>query len=143
CPMPFSPIWQLADWVGKEVRTASAVSLSGSPVTLYPTIENGADRATVIVRNRVGDEVTQIPISTDGTPVEWAGVTTDGFPFPSGSYTFEVESYAGEELLGATPAQSYAVVTEVRRDASGANVVVLPGDVEVNANSVTALRNPT
>ena len=32
-----SGIGQIADWVGKEVRSASAVTLNGSPLTLYPT----------------------------------------------------------------------------------------------------------
>ena len=137
-----SGIGQIADWVGKEVRSASAVTLNGSPLTLYPTVESGADRASVIVRNSVGDEVTQIPISTAGAPVEWAGVTTDGFPFPSGIYTFDVESYASDELIGSSPAETYARVTEVRRNADGTNVVVLPGNVEVDANTVQGLRNP-
>lgn len=133
---------QLADWVGREVRSAAPVALNGSPVTLYPTLEPGAERAAIVVRNSAGTEMTQIPISTDGAPVEWAGVTADGFPFPSGTYTFEVQSFSGDDLLGTNPAETYAPVAEVRRNSDGNNVIVLPGNVEVSADAVSALRAP-
>lgn len=131
---------QLADWVGRDVRSTAPVALDGNPITLYPALEPGAERATIVVRNSAGTEITQIPIPTDGSPVEWAGVTTDGFPFPAGTYSFDVQSFSGDDLLGTNPAETYAPVTEVRRNADGTTVIVLPGNVEVNAESVTALR---
>lgn len=135
-----SNIGQLADWVGKEVRTSAPVTLDGAPVTLYPKLEAGAERASIVVRNGAGEEITQIAIDTTGQPVEWAGVTTDGFPFPPGPYTFEVQSFSGDELLGTAPAEAYAPVVEVRRTGEGGSVVVLPGNVEVDSTTVTALR---
>ena len=138
-----SGIAQLADWVGKEVRTNAPVTLTGSPITLYPELESGTERASILVRNSAGDTITQIPIDTNGAPVEWAGVTTDGFPFPPGPYTFEVQSFSGDDLLGTSLAETYAPVVEVRRNSEGDNVVVLPGGIETPANSISALRSAT
>lgn len=132
---------QLADWVGRDVRSTAPVALDGDPITLYPTLEPGTERATVVVRNSAGTEMTQIQIPTDGSPFEWAGVTTDGFPFPAGTYSFDVQSFSGDDLLGTNPAETYAPVTEVRRNADGATVIVLPGNVEVDADTVTAIRS--
>lgn len=138
--MGASDMAQLADWVGREVRSSAPAQLDGSPVTLYPTVEPGAERAVIVVRNSDGGEMTRLPINTDGALVEWAGVTADGFPFPQDTYTFDVESYSGEDVIGTTPAETFATVTEVRRIADGSSVIVLTGDVEVSADSVTALR---
>ncbi len=138
--MGASGIAQMADWVGREVRTTAPVTLDGSPVTLYPKLESGAESASVIVRNSAGDQITELRIDTTGNPVEWAGVTTDGFPFPPGPYTFEVQSFSAGDLLGTNRAETYAPVQEVRRNGQGENVVVLPGNIEVDTNTITALR---
>jgi flagellar basal-body rod modification protein FlgD len=135
-----SGIAEMADWVGKEARSSAPVFVDGSPITLYPTIESGAERAAIVIRNESGDDVGQIAVPTDGAPVEWAGVTADGFPFPPGRYTFDVQSFSGDDLIGSTPAQTYGAVTEVRRGASGDTVIVLSNNVEVSAADVTALR---
>lgn len=138
-----SGIAEMADWVGKEARTSAPAYVNGAPIVLYPTIASGAERAAIVVRNDSGDDVGQIAIPTDGAPVEWAGVTADGFPFPPGSYTFEVQSFSGEDFIGSTPAETYGAVTEVRRAASGETMIVLANGIEVTAEDVTALRAPT
>lgn len=135
-----SSIAQLADWVGKEARTAAPVAFDGTAVTLHPTIKTGAEHAVLVVRNSSGDEVGQSEIPTDGQPVSWAGVTSDGFPYPAGIYTFDVQSYSGEDFLGSALAETYQTVTEIRRDPQGNSVVVLGGETEVESEAVTALR---
>lgn len=131
---------QMADWVGKEARSTAPVYLDGAPITLYPTVDSGAERAVVIVRNSNGDEVGEIAIPTDNEPVEWAGVTTDGFPYPTGSYTFEAQSFSGDDFIGSAPVETYGVVTEIRRGTSGATEVILAGDVPVSTDQISALR---
>ena len=135
-----SDMADMASWVGKDARSTAAVYVNGSPVTLYPTVAAGAERAEIVITNSSGVDVGTIAIPANDSPVEWAGVTADGYPFPTDTYTFEVLSYSGDDFLESTPAATYAPVTEVRRNANGETVVVLSGQVEVAANDVTGLR---
>lgn len=138
--MGASDMAEMANWVGRDARVIAPVYVDGSPVTFYPSLEPGAERADVIIRNETGVEVGRIAIPPNENPVEWAGVTSDGFPYPTGTYTFDVLSYSGDDFLGSSIAATYAPVTEVRRDPNGGTVIVLNGDIEVSANEVTALR---
>jgi len=134
-------IAQMADWIGKEARTAAAVAVNGAPVTLYPEVTTGADSAQIIVRDAAGQDVDRLTIPTDGAAVDWAGVTSDGYPFPSGQYSFETVSYAGEEVIGSAPAATYSTVKEIQRGLEGDAIVILEGGAAIDAAAVTALRN--
>lgn len=138
--MGASGMAEMANWVGKDARAVAPVYVNGSPVTFYPLLEPGTERAEVIIRNDAGVEVGRVAIPPNENPVEWAGVTADGYPYPTGTYTFDVLSYSGDDFLGSSLAATYAPVTEVRRDQNGGTVIVLNGDIEVAANEVTALR---
>jgi len=105
-------------------------------------VQPGADNAQIIVRDATNDEVGRLTIPTDGAPIEWAGVTADGYPYPPGTYSFEVVSYSGEEVIGTGPAATYSTITEVQRDNAGNAIVVLNGGSAISADEVTALRNP-
>lgn len=139
--MGASDMAEMANWVGKEARSTGSVYVNGSPVTLYPTMAAGAERAEIVITNSSGVEVGKFTIPTTGAPFEWAGVTTDGYPYPTDTYTFDVLSYSGQDFLGTAPAASYAPVTEVRRTSDGGTVVVLAGQIEVAAADITALRS--
>lgn len=136
-------IAELADWVGKEARSAAAVPFDGTAITLYPTVQAGADSARLVIRDGNGTEIGQLPIPTDGAPIDWAGVTADGFPFPPDTYTFDVQSYSGEDFLGSAMAETYSPVTEVRRGSGGGTIIVLAGETVVAADDITALRAPS
>lgn len=131
----------LANWVGKEARSSAPVAINGAPVTLYPEVADGADRAELIVRGDGDEEVGRLSIDPKSDPFEWAGVTADGFPFPPGNYTFEVVSYAGELEIGTSPASVYNKVTEVRLGAAGETFVVFEGGAEALSAEITAIRN--
>lgn len=139
--MGTSGLAEMANWVGKDARAVAPTYVNGAPVTLYPEVAAGAERAEVVVRDSAGTEVGRLAIPTSQSPVEWAGVTTDGYPYPSGNYTFDVLSYSGDDFLGTTQAATYAPVTEVQRKPSGETVVVLAGGVKVAASDITALRD--
>lgn len=134
-------IAQMADWIGKEAKSTAAVAMNGAPVTLYPEISSGADSAQIIVRDAAGDDVGRLTIPTDGAPVDWAGVTTDGYPYPDGQYSFEAVSYANDEVIGSAAVATYGTVKEVQRGADGTAIVILEGGSQINADAVTALRN--
>jgi flagellar basal-body rod modification protein FlgD len=134
-----SAMAEIAGWIGQEVRVASPVYFDGTPVTISPNPALVADSAELVVRDENGTEIARqsIPVSAD--PIEWAGVTTDGAPLPSGIYSFEVVSFAeGEEILSET-AEIYAEVVEIRSQ-GGVNILMLEGDIAVPASAATAIR---
>jgi len=56
-------------------------------------------------------DVGRLAIPTDGAPVDWAGVTTDGYPYPDGQYSFEAVSYANDEIIGSAAVATYSTVS--------------------------------
>lgn len=130
---------QMADWVGKEARAAVPGQFDGSPITIAPNPASVADKVELVVFDSDGNEVqrSEIPKSTD--PIEWAGTDTDGTPFPSGLYQFQVVSSSNGEAILTETADIYARVQEVQSE-NGNSVLVLKGGVSVLASDVSALR---
>lgn len=130
---------QYASWIGMEARSTAPVHFDGQPVTLLPTTAAAADQAFLVVSDSAGAEVQRltIPVSTD--PVQWAGVSNSGTPFTAGEYSFNVESFASGQLIDTQPAESYARINEARV-VNGQTVLILDGDVQVEATSISALR---
>ena len=60
---------------------------------------------------------------------------------PHGTYAFEIENHAEGSLLGSTPVEHYATVSEAQ-SIEGQTILVLDGGIHVRANDVIALRNP-
>lgn len=135
-----SAMAEIAGWIGQEVRVASPVYFDGTPITISPNPALVADRAELVVRDENGTEITRqtIPVSAD--PIEWAGVTSDGAPLPSGIYSFEVVSYAEGEVILTETAETYAEVVEIRSQ-GGVNILMLEGGIGVPASAVTAIRS--
>lgn len=131
---------ELAGWIGREARVASAAWFDGSPITISPNPVLGADRVNLVVRDADGVIVSQETIDAEAGAIEWAGTDADGNPLSDGAYSFSIESYTGEELLGTTDVEVYAEIIEARGGASG-TILVLRGGIEVAASSVTALRD--
>ena len=132
-------IGQMAGWIGMEARTTSAAAFDGTPLTVLPTVEAGADEAVLIAYGPQGNEVDRRQIATTGEPVEWTGVLNDGTTLPSDSYSFKVDSRALGETIGLTSAETYARITEARRQGSDTVFVLNSGDT-VTASEVSALR---
>lgn len=132
---------QLAGWIGMEARSTAAVGFNGAPITILSEPARVADQAMLIVRDGTGAELQRQPIPTDTQPLQWAGVTSDGAPFPPGQYSFAVESFANGESLGVKSAATYARVTETRQE-NGETLIVLEGGSAVPATTITALRAP-
>jgi len=139
--MTTSGLADMANWVGKEARAATFAHFEGEPITITPNPSVIADRAEIIVRAENGSEVQRISIQPTDDPIEWAGVGEGGEPYADGLYSFETVSYANNEVIAQTPIEIYSQVTEVRNTDSG-TVLVLEGGVSIDAESVTALRDP-
>ncbi|MBU2937099.1 MULTISPECIES: flagellar hook capping FlgD N-terminal domain-containing protein [Pacificibacter] len=133
---------QIAGWVGMEARTDAPVYFDGAPVTLAPSPSVSADQTFLIVRDALGNivQTTEVPATSDF--VEWAGVDDNGDPFPSGTYTFELENFAYDEYLSSTSVEAYGQIIEARADGV-TTVLVMEGGAEVDAEDISALREPT
>ncbi len=87
-----------------------------------------------------GQMVSREDIAVSATQLNWEPKDMQGQSLPQGLYTFELESYSGDEIVATTPVESYARVTEVRGGATSTSLV-LQGGVEVPVSAVTALRS--
>ena len=94
-----------------------------------------------MVKNSAGTEIQRLPIPLSTDPVAWAGRDATGAPFPSGMYSFEVESRANGTLLRTDTTAVYSRVTEAQIEGN-AVMLILEGGVSVPSTAVTALRNP-
>lgn len=131
---------QYASWIGLEARAAVPAQFDGSPISISPNPAAGADGAVLVVLDDQGNEVQRQEFTASTDDIEWAGVDADGNPFETGTYSFRIESYSGEDLLATNDAEIYTEVVEAKSQ-NGAIVLVLEGGSEVNASDVSALRN--
>jgi flagellar basal-body rod modification protein FlgD len=129
----------MASWIGMEARSFSAAAFSGEPITVRPSIEPGADEAVLVVYGSNGSEVQRRQISATADAVEWDGMLDNGNQAPDGNYSFKVESMALGDIIGTSPAETYARITEARVE-NGETVFVLDSGAKVSAPDVSALR---
>ncbi|MDU8929618.1 flagellar hook capping FlgD N-terminal domain-containing protein [Alisedimentitalea sp. MJ-SS2] len=139
--MSQSGISELAGWVGMEARSSAPVHFDGIPLTLSPLPALLADESWLVVRDQTGAEVSRNEIGTSGGDIQWAGTDSNGNLLPSGVYSIEVENHANGSLLGSTPVEHYAHVTEAQ-NINGQLLLVLDGVVPVLAADINALREP-
>jgi len=132
---------QLAPWVGQEARSAAPAYMNGTPVTLQPTPQAGADRAILVVKDKGGNTVAREDVPTQSAPYSWTGTGATGAPLPTGTYSLSLESYTQGVQIATTPVQSYARIQEVQTGPSGPRLI-LAGGVSLSADEITALRSP-
>lgn len=131
----------LAGWVGMEARAAAPMYFDGQPITIAPNPAVVADDVQLVVYDPLGNEVQRLPLPVSAEPVQWTGLETDGTPLPNGTYSFQVESYAQDELILSETAEVYGRITEAQ--SQGGNVLlVLEGGSTILSTSVTAIRQP-
>jgi flagellar basal-body rod modification protein FlgD len=130
---------QMSGWVGRQARVAAPVWVDGQPVTLSPQPAAGADRAVLSVYNAQGALVAREDVPLSSSSIDWAPVGSDGQPLAAGTYSFKLDSFAGDEKLSSRPVEAYGRITEVR-GGPGGTTVVMDGGAEVPATEITALR---
>ncbi|SIS83588.1 flagellar hook capping FlgD N-terminal domain-containing protein [Phaeovulum vinaykumarii] len=133
-------VGQYASWVGMDARAAAPSWFDGSsPITLSPNPVSGADGAVLVVSDADGNVVERTAISATTDTLEWNGTATDGSTYPEGLYTFQLESYSGDELLSTDVVETYTRITEAQGSANGA-VLLLEGGTMISVGDITALR---
>lgn len=131
----------LTDWLGKEVRREGSANFNGQAVEIEVPANTNADSARLVIRNDSNEIVYSMPIDTSARSILWDGATLDSNIAPVGQYSFDVESYSGDELRGVESGSVFDLVTEVRFDQG--NTILVFGDGSVlNADSATAIRAP-
>ncbi|WP_022702333.1 flagellar hook capping FlgD N-terminal domain-containing protein [Pseudorhodobacter ferrugineus] len=131
---------QLAPWVGQEARSAAPVFMDGTPVTLSPNAETGADRAILVVKDSAGSTVSREDIPVQATSYSWTGKDITGAALPNGTYSLSLESYSDDVQISATPVEHYARIQEVQTSPTGPRFI-LTGGVSLSAEEITALRS--
>ena len=134
-----SGLSQFATWIGLEARAQAPAYFDGLPISVLPTPAAGADNADLVVRDQDGHVVQRLPFTPSNDEIQWAGVSDTGTPFEDGLYSFEVESFSGDTLLGSTKAEVYSEIVEAKIH-DGATVLVLLGGSEIDAADVSSLR---
>jgi flagellar basal-body rod modification protein FlgD len=137
-----SNMGQMAAWIGMEARSSAPAAFDGAPVTIAVNPAAGADQAFALVHDESGQEVARIQVPLSAEQIEWDGTLADGSIAEPGVFHFSLESRSLGNLLGTTPAESYAKVTEARRE-NGETVLILQGGAKVGASAISALRAPS
>lgn len=130
---------QLSGWIGMQVRAVAPTAFDGTPITLSPAPESGADKTVLVVKDDSGQQVASQQVAVSGADIQWDGKGASGTTLPNGTYTFELQNYKNGALIGTDPVQSFAKVVEAQSGAGG-TVLVLAGGGRVAASDVTALR---
>lgn len=130
---------QLAGWIGQEAKSAAAVGFNGQPTMVSYTADAKADRAVLVVKDATGAVVSREEVPARSRDYRWLGGDAAGNPLRNGTYRLSLESYQSGALIGTTPVEGYARVTEVRNGPTGP-VLILEGGQSVEASKVSALR---
>lgn len=134
-----SDMTALAGWVGMDVRARAPAHFSGTPVTVSPTPRNTADKAYLNVRDSSGTVVERYEIPVSQQPITWAGTDDAGVSYPSGLYTFSVESHKDGTMIADDPVATYNRVIEAQIQ-DGGIVLTLAGGQVIQSSVVTAVR---
>lgn len=129
----------IAQWIGREVRAPAAATFQGVPIEVETVPAEGADRATLVVRNAFDQVVARRAIDPGAEVVTWDGQNDLGETQPNGTYRFEIESHAGETLLRTQTGRVFSPVSEVRI-VDGVPSLMLAGGEMIAVDSVTAVR---
>lgn len=135
-------ISQVASWIGMDARTDAPSYFSGTPISILIEPNVTADRHEVLVYDASNREIQRVSLNGSAGALEWAGVSSDGTPFPAGRYRFEVESLTEENVISTSAAETYARVVEARQTPAGP-ILILDGGAEVRPDQILALREPS
>ncbi len=137
--MALTSMSQMGDWIGMDARAEMPMYFDGEPLSIYATGNNLADRMELIITDELGNTIQRVHLPASDTPIEWAGVTTDGEPLPTGVYGFHVEYFADDTPIETRPAMGYAPIEEAQV-INGEVWLSFPGGVQIRSSLVEALR---
>jgi len=132
---------QLADWIGKEVRTTEPVWFGDKALTLDIAPPSSADGVTLVVLNESGREVTREEIGTGEGQIDWYGRDAAGEKLADGRYSFVIQSSRAGEVISEDAVGAYVRVTEAAVGAQGVELI-FEGGGSAPAGEIEAIRDP-
>lgn len=130
---------QLADWIGKEVRTTEPVWFGDEPLTLDVTPDSRADSVTLVTLNESGKEVLREEIGPGEGQIDWLGRDDLGEKLADGRYSFVIESMKSGEVISEDPVGVYVRVAEAEVGVQGVELI-FEGGGSALASEIEALR---
>lgn len=130
---------QLAEWIGKEVRTTEPVWFGDEPLTLDIAPDSRADSVTLVTLNESGKEVLREEIGPGEGQIDWLGRDELGEKLADGRYSFVIESSRAGEVISETPVGAYVRVAEAEIGAQGVELI-FEGGGSALASEIEALR---
>jgi len=130
---------QLADWIGKEVRTTEPVWFGDEALTLDVAPDSRADSVTLVVLNESGREVSREEIGLGEGQIDWFGRDEAGKKLADGRYSFVIESSRAGEVISEDAVGAYVRVTEAEVGARGVELIFKGGGSAL-ASEIKALR---
>lgn len=132
---------QIADWIGKEVRTTRPVWFGNEPLTLDIMPDSRADSVTLITLSESGREVLREEIGPGEGQIDWLGRDELGQKLADGRYSFVIESSRAGEVIAQTSAGAYVRVAEAEVGPQGIELIFQGGGSAL-ASEIEALREP-
>ncbi len=129
----------LSDWIGKEVRTEAPFNYRGLAVTGEAIPAPDATRATLDVRNALGEQVYSGPVDPATSQVTWDGRMSDGSGAKAGEYTLNVTYLNDDQVIGNSAVGQYALVTEVALS-DGKAILTTAAGQRIDSSTVTGMR---
>ena len=130
---------QLAEWIGKEVRTTEPVWFGDEPLTLDIAPDSRADSVTLVTLNESGKEVLREEIGPGEGQIDWLGRDDLGEKLADGRYSFVIESSRAGEVISETPVGAYVRVAETEIGAQEVELI-FEGGGSALASEIEALR---
>ena len=130
---------QLADWIGKEVRTTEPVWFGDKALTLDVAPDSRADSVTLVVLNESGREVSREEIGLGEGQIDWFGRDEAGKKLADGRYSFVIESSRAGEVISEDAVGAYVRVTEAEVGPRGVELI-FEGGGSALASEIEALR---
>ena len=133
---------QLAEWIGKEVRTTEPVWFGDKPLTLDIAPDSRADNVTLVTLNEAGKEVLREEIGPGEGQIDWLGRNDGGEKLADGRYFFVIESMKSGEVISEDRVGAYVRVAEAEVGAQGVELI-FEGGGSALAAQIEALRGGT
>ena len=133
---------QLAEWIGKEVRTTEPVWFGDKPLTLDIAPDSRADNVTLVTLNEAGKEVLREEIGPGEGQIDWLGRDDSGEKLDDGRYSFVIESMKSGEVISEDRVGAYVRVAEAEVGAQGVELIFEGGGSALAAR-IEALRGET
>ena len=130
---------QMAEMIGKEARTTSAVKFGDKALTLDLSPDPAADSVTLVTLNGSGQVISREEIGPGSGQIDWFGRDDLGAKLPDGQYSFITESLREGEVIREDPVGVYARIVEAEAGEDGTRLI-FEGGASALASEIDALR---